>query len=164
MSVQREEVVGKPIGAAKVHLERGPISAFAAAVTDDNPIYSNLEAARAAGFDQIPAPPTFTFAASSRGTFAEDQPPDPTGGRNYMAEVMASLMAEGGLVLHGEQEFTYHKPVQAGDVLRKDSKIIDLYEKESKGKKMTFLVMETVFSDDAGEPVVTERFNLLHRK
>ncbi len=72
--------------------------------------------------------------------------------------------AEGGLVLHGEQEFVYHKPVQVGETLHHEGKIVDLYSKESKGKTMTFLVMENVFTDDGGEPVVTERFNLIHRK
>ena len=77
---------------------------------------------------------------------------------------MTGLMAEGGIVLHGEQEFIYHKPVQAGATLHQEVKITDLYSKEAKGKTMTFLVMETVFKDDSGEPVVTERFNLIHRK
>jgi len=165
MALNREEVVGRPTGAATIHIERGPVTGFAAAVTDTNPIYRDVEAARAAGFDTIPAPPTFTFAAANWGTFPEDQPPDPTEGRgNPMRELMSALMAEGGLVLHGEQEFIYHKPVQVGDTLHQEGKIVDLYAKKAKGKTMTFLVMETVFKDDSGDPVLTERFNLIHRK
>jgi acyl dehydratase len=165
MAVNKEEVVGRSTGAATIHIERGPVGKFAGAVTDTNPVYCDLEAARAAGFDTIPAPPTFTFAAASWGTFPEDQPPDPTGGRGSpMRELMAGLMAEGGLVLHGEQEFIYHKPVQVGDTLHQEGKVVDLYSKEAKGKTMTFIVMETVFKDDSGDPVVTERFNLIHRK
>ena len=42
--------------------------------------------------------------------------------------------------------------------------LVDAYEKESKGKTMTFVVTETVWSDDkTGEPVLTSRFNLIHR-
>ncbi len=165
MAVDRDEVVGHPTGAATIHVERGPIKRFAEAVTDDNPVYKSFEAARAAGFDHIPAPPTFTFALPSWGAFPEDQPPDPTGGKgNPMPKVMGGLMAEGGLVLHGEQEFVYHKPVQVGDTLHMEGRITDLYTKEAKGRTMTFLVMETVYRDDSGEPVVTEIFNLIHRK
>lgn len=166
MAVSRDEVVGLPTGAATIHVERGPIAKFAAAVTDRNPVYHDLAAARAAGFDHIPAPPTFTFSAASFwGVFPEDQPPDPTGGRgNPMRRLMADLMKEGGMVLHGEQEFVYHQPVQAGQTLHQQGKIVDLYAKESGGKTMTFLVMETVYRDDSGAPVVTERFNLIHRK
>ena len=43
-------------------------------------------------------------------------------------------------------------------------RIVDLYEKESKGRTMTFVVIETVWRDEkSGEPAVTERFNLIHR-
>ena len=165
MALNRDEVVGRPTGAATIHIERGPVSRFAKAVKDENPVYRDIDAAREAGFDSIPAPPTFTFAAAHWGTFPEDQPEDPTGGRgNPTRELIGALMAEGGLVLHGEQEFIYHQPVQVGDTLHQEGKIVDLYSKESKGKTMTFLVMESVFKDDAGDPVVTERFNLIHRK
>jgi acyl dehydratase len=157
------DVVGRPTVAATVHVERGAVQNFAVAVTDENPVYTNLEAARAAGFDNIPAPPTFTFAVQNAGKFAEEQPPDPTGGRSPMMEVIGTLMANGGMVLHGEQEFVYHRPVVVGDTLHANGKVVDHYSKQSGERTMTFLVMETVYSDDAGEPVVTERFNLIHR-
>ena len=166
MALNREDVVGRPTGAATIHVERGPLGKFAQSVTDENPVYHDLAAACDAGFDSIPAPPTFTFSAAGHwGVFPEDQPPDPTGGRgNPMRELMGGLMKEGGLVLHGEQEFVYHKPLQAGETLHREGKIVDLYSKEAKGKTMTFLVTETVFKNDAGDPVVTTRFNLIHRK
>jgi acyl dehydratase len=164
MTIDRDEVIGRPTGATTIHVERGPVQAFARAVTDENPIFHDLEAARASGFTSIPAPPTFTFAAANVGSFPEDQPPDPTEGSSPMAEIMGGLMAEGGLVLHGEQEFEYHRPVEVGMTLHHEGRVVDLYAKESKGKVMTFLVIENVFRDDDGEPVVTERFNLIHRK
>jgi len=67
-------------------------------------------------------------------------------------------------VLHGEQEFVYHRPIVEGDVLTSAGRISDIYEKESKGSIMTFIVMETEWTDEAGAPVVTERFNLIHRR
>ena len=51
-----------------------------------------------------------------------------------------------------------------GDVLEGEGKVTDIYEKESKGKTMTFLVTENVFKDaNTGDPVVTTRMNLIHR-
>jgi acyl dehydratase len=164
MGDAQSEVIGRPTVAATVHVERGPVQAFALAVTDENPVYTDLGAARDAGFDSIPAPPTFTFASQNCGKFAEEQPPDPTGGRNPMMEVIGTLMAEGGMVLHGEQEFIYHRPLQVGDALTVEGKVVDHYTKQSGERTMTFLVTETVFSTPDGEPVVTERFNLIHRK
>jgi hydroxyacyl-ACP dehydratase HTD2-like protein with hotdog domain len=68
------------------------------------------------------------------------------------------------LVLHGEEEFRYHRPIVVGDVLLGEGRIVDLYEKESKGRTMTFVVTETVWRDEKrNTPVVTERFNLIHR-
>lgn len=157
-------VVGKSTGAFKVTVERGPVTNFARAVLDESPVYESPEGAKAASFDTIPAPPTFSFAMQHWGRFPEDQPPDPTGGENPMHKVMSELFGKGGLVLHGEQEFEYHRPLLVGDVLVGEGTITDLYEKESKGKTMTFVVTETVWRDEqSNDPVVTERFNLIHR-
>ena len=49
-------------------------------------------------------------------------------------------------------------------MLVSEGKITDAYQKESKGRTMTFIVQETNWRDDkTGEPVVTARFNLIHR-
>jgi acyl dehydratase len=159
-----KSLIGTPTGKSKITVERGPLSNFAKAVQDDNPIYQNPEAAKEAGFDNIPAPPTWGFAMAHWGAFREQQPDDPTKGRNPVMEVIGTLMQKGGMVLHGEQEFEYHRPVMVGDVLEGEGKVTDVYEKESKGKTMTFLVTENVFKDaKTGDPVLTTRMNLIHR-
>ena len=97
------------------------------------------------------------------GKFDEIQPSDGAVA-NPLGEAVGPLMAKGGLILHGEQEFLYHRPVQVGDVLVSEGKIVDAYQKESKGRTMTFIVQETNWSDEkSGELVVTTRFNLIHR-
>ncbi len=159
-----KSLIGTPTGKSRVVIERGPVSNFAKAVKDDNPIYQNPEAAKAAGFQNIPAPPTYAFAMAHWGTFPEQQPADAEPGRNPVMEIIGTLMQKGGLVLHGEEEFEYHRPLVVGDVLDGEGKVTDVYEKESKGKTMTFLVTENVFKDaNTGEPVVTTRMNLIHR-
>ncbi|MGZ4677217.1 MAG: MaoC family dehydratase N-terminal domain-containing protein [Acidimicrobiia bacterium] len=164
MPVDRS-VVGKPTGAWQVTVERGPVTAFANAVCDPNPLYRDRRAAHDAGFADIPAPPTFTFAMGFWGAFTEHQPEDPTGGVNPMHSVMGALHAEGALVLHGEQEFEYHRPVVVGDVLRGQGTLVDIYEKDTESATMTFVVIRTEWTDAAsGAPVVTEQFNLIARK
>ena len=156
-------IIGKPTGRSKVVIERGPVSHFAAAVGSTSPIYHDLEAARAAGFSDIPAPPTWPFAMEFSGQFAEMQPADGPTGRP-LATVRGPLMAKGGLILHGEEEFLYHRPIVVGDVLIGDGVISDVYQKESKGRTMTFICSETKWTEEStGEPVVTARMNLIHR-
>jgi acyl dehydratase len=157
------KIIGKPMSKSKVVVERGPVTNFATAVCDPNPIYQDPEAAKGAGLPAIPAPPTFPFVMQTWGQFPEIQPGDaPTG--NPMGEVLGPLMAKGGLILHGEQEFIYHRPVYVGDVLAGEGTVVDAYTKDSKGKTMTFIVTETVWKDEkTGEPVVTSRFNVIHR-
>lgn len=162
-----KSVIGQCTGKWRVVVERGPVSNFAKAVKDNDPIYHDATAAKAAGFENIPAPPTWAFAMNNWGTFAEDQPEDNPavpGGTSPVMKIMGGLMSKGGMILHGEQEFTYYKPLVVGDVLVGEGTVVDLYEKESKGKTMTFLVTENAFKDEkTGEPVVTARMNLIHR-
>jgi N-terminal half of MaoC dehydratase len=156
-------IIGQPTEKSKVVIERGTVQHFADAVFSTSPIYHDPAAAKAAGFANIPAPPTFPFAMEFSGKFDEIQPSDAPVS-NPLGKAIGPLMAKGGLILHGEQEFIYHRPVQVGDVLIGDGKIADAYQKESKGRTMTFIVQETNWSDDkTGEPVVTTRFNVIHR-
>jgi acyl dehydratase len=157
-------IIGKPTGAYRVRVERGPVSFFASAVLDDNPIYRDPEAAKKSGFASIPAPPTFSFAMQHMGRWDEEQPADPTQGVNPMNKVMGELFGKGALILHGEQEFTYHRPVVVGDVLVGEGKVLDIYEKETDTAVMTFVVVETTWRDEASnQPVVIEKFNLIGR-
>lgn len=159
-------LVGCSTGTTTVLVERGPVANFARAVCDDDAVYRDPVEARAAGLHSIPAPPTYAIALAYWGAFSELQPTsdvEPMGYRG-MAEVTALLRASGGLILHGEQEFVYHRPILVGDRLRGEGRIVDAYTKQSKGRTMTFVVNETVWCDDTtGEPVVTARFNVIHR-
>jgi hypothetical protein len=158
-----QSIVGKTTGRAKVVIERGPVAVFAAAVKDDDPARRDPGAAAEARYAGIPVPPTFPGVMEHWGRFAEIQPDDPPQ-VNAFAEVIGPRLAAGGMLLHGEQEFEYHRPVYVGDVLAGEARVAAAYEKESKGHVMTFLVIETRWSDDrTGEPVVTSRSNLIHR-
>jgi acyl dehydratase len=160
----RDEVVGRSTGKSTLVIERGPVLRFAEAVTESSPIYRRRDAAQAAGFDDIPVPPTWFFSAAAHwGAFAEDQPADAEPESSPTMEIIGQLMATGGMVLHGEQEFTYHKPVTVGQTIRSEGEVVDLYEKATGDRTMTFLVTETRYFDEAGDLLVTARMNLIHR-
>jgi hypothetical protein len=151
-------VIGAKTGAWRVTVERAPIANFARVLGDSTPVLPDT-----------PAPPTFSFVMAHWGAYPDQQPPDPVssnqpGGKNPMHSIMGELHGKGALVLHGEQEFDYHRPIVSGDVLDGEQSITDIYEKDTDAATMTFVVMETRWTDaQSGEPVVTERFNLIAR-
>ncbi len=82
---------------------RGKIAEFAAALGSTDPVHTDAEVARAAGHPDVIAPPTFAIALtlSAAGVVVED----PEVGLDYSR------------VVHGEQRFTHHRPIRAGDRL-----------------------------------------------
>jgi len=156
-------IVGQSTGTTVVHVERGHLALFATAVKDDNPVHRDPRAAAEQGLPGVVAPPTYPFVMGNFGAYPELQTGDGPAD-NPMASILGPLMAKGGMILHGEQEFTYERPVLAGDVLVGTGVVADAYQKESKGKTMTFIVMETVWTDQqSGDVVCTSRMNIIHR-
>jgi acyl dehydratase len=83
---------------------REKIREFADAVNDPNPIYRDPDAARRAGYDDVIAPPTFAIVLTLKAGHQVVSDPD--------------LGIDYSRVVHGEQRFVHHRPVQAGDVLQ----------------------------------------------
>jgi acyl dehydratase len=156
-------IIGTPTAPATIVLERSPISAFAKAVKSASPIYQDATKAKEAGFDAIPAPPTFSFAWQSFGAFPELQPQG-SSPANPVMQVIGGLMKSGGLILHGEQAFSYKAPVLAGDQLSATGKISDIYEKTTgSGSVMTFISSQTDFHNQRGELVLSTTMTLIHK-
>ncbi|MEU2334978.1 MaoC family dehydratase N-terminal domain-containing protein [Streptomyces sp. NPDC006654] len=88
---------------------REKIREFAEAVGDTNPVYTDPEAAKALGYSDVIAPPTFVFSITFRA--AGQVVEDPQLGLDYSR------------VVHGDQKFAYRRPVRAGDRLSVTSTI-----------------------------------------
>jgi acyl dehydratase len=153
---------GPPV---RVRVEASAIAIFARSLHDEDPIFRSEVAAASAGFDAIPAPPTFTFVMAHSGTHPDLQPPDgrgrlgppePPGGRNGDADPAAAYSRD-GMYLHGEQHFTYHRPVVGGDVLEGRMRVSAPMVKAGSRGTMEITFMDTEWRDPAGAPVVTER-------
>lgn len=157
------DAIGKSLPPQRVAIERGPVSNFARAVKDHSPVYADPRAAREAGFDALPVPPTFPFAWDHWGEFVELRP-EGADAPNPMIDAMGELLTDGGLILHGEQEFVYHRQPVVGDVLTAHGVVKDVYTKtSSSGKTMTFVITETQWRDETDAPVVTSTMTVLHR-
>ena len=133
--------VGQETRPRTVEVEKGQLRFFADATGETNPIYFDEAAARAAGHPALPAPPTFLFCLASLAP-AED-------------DVMQKLGVDIGRVLHGEQGFTYLKPIYAGDAITLKTQISDIYDK--KGGALDFIVQDTEAENQKGERVGVTR-------
>lgn len=82
---------------------REKIREFAAAIGDLNPACHDVEAARALGYPDVVAPPTFAVVLAMKAATAAVR--DPELGLDYSR------------VVHGEQRFSFVRPIVAGDEL-----------------------------------------------
>ncbi|MFB8102283.1 MULTISPECIES: MaoC family dehydratase N-terminal domain-containing protein [Streptomyces] len=124
---------------------REKIREFAEAVGDTHPAYVDAEAARALGHPDVIAPPTFVFSITYRA--AGEVVQDPQLGLDYSR------------VVHGDQKFSYVRPVRAGDRLTVTSTIETI--KSLAGNDIVDIRGDV--HDEAGELVVTALTKLVAR-
>ena len=124
---------------------REKIREFATAIGATDAAHHDPEVARAAGYPDVVAPPTFPVVitmAASRQIIA-----DPALGLDYSR------------VVHGDQRFAYTRPVVAGDALVCVNTVDEI---TSRGGH-DFITTRTEVSTEAGEPVVTVWSKLVQR-
>jgi acyl dehydratase len=126
-------------------VSRVKIAEFATAIGEPNPVFRDRDAAHAAGYPDVIAPPTFPVVIAMAASGAAIA--DPGLGLNY------------AMVVHGEQRFTYSRPLHAGDVVTAQSTISGIREVGS----ITMLTTETEIRTLAGEHVCTGFSTLVER-
>jgi acyl dehydratase len=126
---------GKTYPPFEYEVGREKIREYANAVGEDNPVYRDRDAAKAAGFRDVVAPPMFAVVYST-GSVAPGVL-DPELGINLAR------------MLHGSQEFVWGEPVCAGDTITTTTTLKDLYERAG----MEFYVFESVSQNQDGQEV-----------
>jgi acyl dehydratase len=140
-----QSLKGKTYQELTFDVDRDRVTAFAAAVGEDDPRFTDPEAGRAEGFPEQLAFPTFPTVL---GILASAQVvADPDLGMDYSR------------VVHGEQAYEWHRPIVVGDRLRAVPRIADVY---AKGPN-EFLVVEAEITDADGQVVCVARSTLLSR-
>jgi acyl dehydratase len=124
-------------------VSRVKIREFADAIGDANPLYRDRDAAIAAGYDDVIAPPTFPIVI----TLGVAPLADPELGMNY------------AMVVHGEQRFEYRRPLRAGDVVVTESTVTGI---RSIGRNERLDIRTEVRTTD-GEHVCTAYNGLVER-
>jgi acyl dehydratase len=104
-------------------------------VGETDPVYTDVETARAAGYADVVAPPMFAvvYSAPSVG------PPifDPEVGINF------------AMMVHGGQQFEWGALVVAGDEITTTTTVKDISERDGRG----FYVFESLSTNQRGEQV-----------
>ena len=69
------------------------------------------------------------------------------------------------MILHGGEEYEYHKDIYPGDVINGKTTVASVTEKVSKsGSKMDIVIIETVYNNQNNEKVLTARTTIIERK
>lgn len=137
--------VGRTYGPVKYEVGLEKAKEFAMATGETNPLYLDEQAAAAGPYGGIVAPPMFAvvYAKEVVGLVLFDK------------EVDLNMM----MLVHGEQEFEFHKVVRPRDVVFTDGKIVDIKNKE----KLDIITLETV-SRVEDEKVTTGRYTFAVRR
>jgi acyl dehydratase len=126
-------------------VSRVKIAEFAQAIGDPSPLCRDRQAARAAGYPDVIAPPTFAIVismASSGHAIADED-----------------LGLDYTMVVHGEQRFEHARPLHAGDVVVAQTTITDITSRRT----MTMLTTRTDITTTGGEHVCTALSTLVER-
>ena len=113
-------------------IDRGRLRLFAKATGQTDPVYTDVQAARAAGHRDLLVPPTYLFGI-------ELEQPEPFG---WLTEHGVDM----GSVLHGTQSFDYLADVYAGDEVTARSAVTDVQVK--KGGALTLVERQTTVTRD----------------
>ncbi|MEK7704216.1 MAG: MaoC family dehydratase N-terminal domain-containing protein [Myxococcota bacterium] len=146
ISSRLKQLVGKTTKPVIFEVEKGQIRRFAMAIGEERPIHRDEQAAIAAGFRSLVAPPTFpcVFDAS--------------------AELYELLGLDAQATMHAEEEYEYFRTMVAGDVLSVTHRIADVYDKPAQNGRLVFAVIETRANDQRARPVYKGRRVLVELK
>ncbi len=124
---------------------REKVREYAHAVGETDERYLDPEAARAAGFADVVAPPMFAAVYCTPAIMPALF--DPEVGIDFAR------------LVHGAQEFTWHAPVVAGDEITTEAEL----EESSERGGLRFYVFRTTSTNDRGELVSEGRWTNIVR-
>ncbi len=139
------EPVGRSYDPVTYAVGREKIREYAAAVGETNPLHVDVEAARAAGYDDVVAPPMFAVVYSSPAVTVAMFDPE--------------LGVDFARVVHGAQELVWGPLVVAGDEITTTATVKDISERGG----MSFFVFEAVSDNRRGEMVCTGTWTIIVR-
>jgi acyl dehydratase len=143
--------IGHSFAPFTIEVQRNKIAELTTAIGDDNPVYHSQQAAREAGFQDVPISPTtptmFRFWGATRS-----------------GSDMASLGIDVRRILHGEEEFEYVAPIYPNDVLTGVTSVLDGKSRQGKdGSSMDIITTETRYTNQHNQHVLSAKSTIVVR-
>lgn len=150
--------VGKSVDVRGGLVTAYDIAKFCSGILEESPEHFDAAAARALGYPDIIAPPTFAYATT--------RPAPPRSA--YLADGQYGFVAPPGLqhlqTMLGGQAWVFHRPPVVGEALEERRTVLSMTEREGKTGPMVIVRSEQAFVTPAGEPVETLVSTLILRQ
>ena len=121
-----KKLIGYSFEPVQLAVEAGRLRFVAKALGLTDPVYIDAEAARAEGYSDLLAPPTFPFMLESDAL--------------ELAELCDFFGQNVKHLLHAEQKFSYHQLICAGDQITVTKTIRNIFDK--KNGQLEFVVSD----------------------
>ena len=126
-----KNLIGYSFEPVQLAVEVGRLRFVAKALGLTDPVYIDVDAARAEGYSDLLAPPTFPFMLESDAL-------ELAGLCDFFGQNLKHL-------LHAEQKFTYHQPICAGDQIKFTKTIREIFDK--KNGQLEFVVSDNTLTN-----------------
>ncbi len=131
--------VGRSTPPTLNEVEKGAIRRFAESLGDYNPIYFDAEFARASGFQNVAAPPTFPISFNTGADL-----------RELLGVPVRSLLL-------AELTMDFERPIVAGDRVLVTSRVIEVTDRPGATGRVEVAVLEDEGRDEEGRIVYRAR-------
>ena len=113
--ILNKSLINKSYPPVEFDVEKQRVKFFSKVTGQTDPVYFDEKAAQKKGYPSLLAPPTFLTAVG----YEQKNP------YQYLDDLSISIQH----ILHAGQKFKYYKLVFAGEKIKMESKIKDMYEK-----------------------------------
>lgn len=129
---------------------------FALAIGDDNPLYTDAQYARDAGYSGVIAPPTFLCETNQ---YAHRQPNDDGYiGHHWELPITGCRMVRGG------HDYEFFRPVVPSDRITVTWRLENISERVSSGGIPILIVLAAAtYTNQRGEPLARNRETLIYQ-
>ena len=135
-----------------VVVERAKIRELALAIGDDNPVYQSQQVAQAAGYQDVPLPPTigtiFLFWENTQ-----------------FIEQLAELGLDVARLMHREEEYEYLAPLHVGESLTGVMTVLDgATRKGPRNTTIDLVTLQLRYTNQQGQAVLVATTRLVSRE